>query len=115
MYRGSIASDHVDDIPSLLNDATLLLLTSDSEGMPNVVLEALGSGVPVVATAVGDLAQHSAAAMRSAGRPRHRASWSAAVLHVIAKARCIIDELSSPGSSDREPSLKTWSNRRTSY
>ena len=46
-----------DDIPSLLHDATLLLLTSDSEGMPNVVLEALAAGVPVVATAVGDLAQ----------------------------------------------------------
>ena len=45
------------DIPSLLHDATLLLLTSDSEGMPNVVLEALAAGVPVVATAVGDLAQ----------------------------------------------------------
>ena len=46
-----------DDIPSLFRDATLLLLTSDSEGMPNVVLEALAAGVPVVATAVGDLAQ----------------------------------------------------------
>ena len=45
------------DIPSLLHDATLLLLTSDSEGMPNVVLEALGSGLPVVAPAVGDLTQ----------------------------------------------------------
>ena len=45
------------DIPSLLRDATLLLLTSDSEGMPNVVLEALGCGLPVVATGVGDLAQ----------------------------------------------------------
>ena len=45
------------DIPSLLSDATVLLLTSDSEGMPNVVLEALGCGLPVVATGVGDLPQ----------------------------------------------------------
>jgi starch synthase (maltosyl-transferring) len=43
------------DIPSLLRDANLLILTSDSEGTPNVILEALAVCVPVVATAVGDL------------------------------------------------------------
>ena len=44
------------DIPSLLADANVLLLTSDSEGTPNVVLEALASCLPVVAPPVGDLA-----------------------------------------------------------
>lgn len=43
------------DIPSLLCDANVLLLTSDSEGMPNVVLEAMAASVPVVSTPVGDL------------------------------------------------------------
>ena len=43
------------DIASLLCDADVLILTSDSEGTPNVVLEGLAAGVPVVATAVGDL------------------------------------------------------------
>jgi glycosyltransferase involved in cell wall biosynthesis len=43
------------DVPALLSDASLLLLTSDSEGLPNVVLEALALGVPVVAPAIGDL------------------------------------------------------------
>ncbi len=36
-----------------MNAADVLCLTSRSEGMPNVVVEALVSGLPVVATAVG--------------------------------------------------------------
>jgi glycosyltransferase involved in cell wall biosynthesis len=44
------------DIPSLLSDATVLVLTSESEGTPNVVLEALAASVPVVATPAGDVA-----------------------------------------------------------
>lgn len=44
-----------DAVAELLRGAKLLLLTSRSEGMPNVVLEALASGTPVVATAVGDV------------------------------------------------------------
>ena len=62
------------DVPTLLRDATVLVLTSDSEGMPNVVLEALASGVPVVATDVGDLAQHAAAELRGTRLTRRRAA-----------------------------------------
>ena len=73
------------DIPSLLCDATVLLLTSDSEGMPNVVLEALGSGVPVVATAVGDLA-HILPERCGALVPPDTEQLVSAVLHVIGEA-----------------------------
>ncbi len=42
-----------DEIALWMNSADCLCLTSRSEGMPNVVLEALSSGLPVVATDVG--------------------------------------------------------------
>jgi glycosyltransferase involved in cell wall biosynthesis len=45
----------VTDVRPLLRKASVLLLSSDHEGTPNVLLEAMASGVPVVATRVGDV------------------------------------------------------------
>ncbi len=42
-----------DDVPDLLQAADCLLLTSRSEGVPQAVTQAMGCGLPVVATAVG--------------------------------------------------------------
>ncbi|MGH7559292.1 MAG: glycosyltransferase family 4 protein [Gemmatimonadota bacterium] len=44
-----------DDVASLMNAADLLVVTSDTEGIPATVLEAGFLGVPVVATGVGGL------------------------------------------------------------
>jgi glycosyltransferase involved in cell wall biosynthesis len=43
------------DVPRLLRDIDVLLLTSHSEGCPNVVLEALAVGTPVIAAPAGDI------------------------------------------------------------
>lgn len=42
-------------VPSLMNAADCLLLTSVSEGSPTVVQEALASNLPIVSVAVGDI------------------------------------------------------------
>ncbi|WP_301103226.1 glycosyltransferase family 4 protein [Propionivibrio sp.] len=44
---------HREDIPDLMSAADALILTSRSEGVPQVVTQALGLGLPVIATAVG--------------------------------------------------------------
>ena len=46
---------HVDDVPELLASATFLAHTSDVEGCPNVVMEAMACGRAVIATDAGDI------------------------------------------------------------
>lgn len=42
-----------EDVPQYLNEFRLLVLTSFTEGLPNIMLEAMACGTPVLATPVG--------------------------------------------------------------
>jgi glycosyltransferase involved in cell wall biosynthesis len=46
---------NIDNVPNLLVDSDLLLLTSEIEGIPMVILEALSLEVPVICTRVGGI------------------------------------------------------------
>jgi len=45
------------DVPAFLANWEIFCLTSNSEGMPNAVLEAMAAGLPVVASRVGGIPQ----------------------------------------------------------
>ena len=73
-------------MPSLMRDAAVLVLTSDNEGMPNVVFEALACGLPVVATDVGNLARMVPRHLRPARSGRRRSGSLQPSCRVLAQA-----------------------------
>ena len=46
---------YVEDTANLINDSDVLIILSEMEGLPIVILEALALGVPVIATQVGGI------------------------------------------------------------
>ena len=82
-----------DDVPELLSRAQCFLLTSDYEGCPYTILEAMAAGVPVVTTRAGGLAEvvrdGETGLLADLGSPDSVAAALAYVLDDPARARAL--------------------------
>ena len=61
---------HVEDVPAVLRAMDIFALSSDTEQMPNSLLQAMAAGRPVAATDVGDVARMVAPDNRALVVPR---------------------------------------------
>jgi len=94
------------DMPDYYRAADCCLLTSDWEGSPNVVKEALLSGLPVVTTEVGDVRRWVPISPESAICDRTPASLAEAITRVLLERRRVdpgpfVSSFSSPAIADR--------------
>lgn len=71
------------DVPVYLNASACVLVTSDKEGSPNIVKEAIACNVPVVSVDVGDIAERIKGIANCHIVGRHPAEIGAAILHVL--------------------------------
>jgi glycosyltransferase involved in cell wall biosynthesis len=73
----------IEDVRPVYFKSDLLLLTSDYEGTPNVVLEAMGCGLPVVATCVGGVPEVIGVDRGLTAEPDDEDGLTAATLRMI--------------------------------
>jgi glycosyltransferase involved in cell wall biosynthesis len=71
---------YIRDPKTLMQDSDVLVLTSEAEGLPLVVLEAMSLGVPAIAPAVGGLPE-----IITHQRDGYLVPWSAHLVHDIAQ------------------------------
>jgi teichuronic acid biosynthesis glycosyltransferase TuaC len=76
-----------ESVPTVMNAADCLLVTSDSEGSPTVVQEAIACNLPVVSVDVGDVPQRLAKLPPSCIADRDPAALGRALAQVLAAPR----------------------------
>jgi glycosyltransferase involved in cell wall biosynthesis len=74
-------------VPTLMNGADCLLVTSDREGSPAVILEAIACGLPVVSVDVGDAAERLRGVRHSCIAPRDARALGAALAGMVTPPR----------------------------
>ena len=75
---------HVEDVPAVLRALDVFALSSDTEQMPNSLLQAMAAGRPVASVDVGDVARIVAAENRPLVVPRDEAGALTAALAALA-------------------------------
>jgi glycosyltransferase involved in cell wall biosynthesis len=97
------------EIAQLMNAADLLAIPSENEGVPNVLLEALASGLPVVASRVGGIPEIlSNESLGSLVTPGDSAAFASAMDRGLAE-RC------DPAPIRRAASCFSWENAAGAY
>jgi teichuronic acid biosynthesis glycosyltransferase TuaC len=95
-----------DLIPSIMNASDCLLLTSDWEGSPNVVKEALACNLPVVSVEVGDVRERLERVYPSAIVPRDSCEIGKAIFDTLRQS-----QRSNGRASGNAPSIEVVSRR----
>jgi len=95
-----------DLIPSMMNAADCLLLTSDWEGSPNVVKEALACNLPVVSVEVGDVRERLEQVHPSAIVPRDSCEIGMAISETLKRG-----QRSNGRASGNAPAIEVVSRR----
>jgi glycosyltransferase involved in cell wall biosynthesis len=94
------------DIPAILAASSLLVLSSAWEGMPNVVLEAMASSLPVVATRVEGVCEVLGAGSREQSVPYGKwEDFSESVVRILSD-RKLADRLGSENRQRTEQQFK---------
>src|SRR5262245_11968791 len=95
-------STDAEAIPTLMNAADCLLVTSDWEGSPNIVKEAMACNLPVVSVDVGDVRERLAAVTPSRIVPREPSQIGLALAEILLRGERSNGSRSLQGLSQEE-------------